>query len=146
ASSCAGNSLGGGFDRGVAPERRARGSPQDLPALPVSCRQRHSSWSADYAARGTRARTREIPWHTKGTAVAFRVPGPQRPGGTRPLVLPRWPRYVIPVVIIGVAAAILLSIIAGVWTDYLWFASVGQSRVFATTYSTKWALFGVVAV
>ena len=44
------------------------------------------------------------------------------------------------------AAAILISVVAGVWTDYLWFSSVGQTRVFATTYSTKWLLFVVTAV
>jgi uncharacterized membrane protein (UPF0182 family) len=53
---------------------------------------------------------------------------------------------VIPVVIILVAAAILISVTAGIWTDYLWFSSVGQTRVFATTYGTKWLLFVVTAV
>jgi len=60
--------------------------------------------------------------------------------------VPRWPRFVIPAVIIIVAAAILISVVAGIWTDYLWFSSVGQTRVFATTYSTKWLLFVVTAV
>jgi uncharacterized protein len=50
------------------------------------------------------------------------------------------------VVIIIVAAAILISVVAGIWTDYLWFSSVGQTRVFTTTYSTKWLLFLVTAV
>jgi uncharacterized membrane protein (UPF0182 family) len=45
-----------------------------------------------------------------------------------------------------VAAAILISVVAGIWTDYLWFSSVGQTRVFGTTYSTKWLLFVVTAV
>lgn len=49
-------------------------------------------------------------------------------------------------VIIIVAAAILISVVAGIWTDYLWFSSVGQTRVFATTYSTKWLLFLITAV
>ena len=62
------------------------------------------------------------------------------------MTLPRWPRYVIPAVIIVVVAAILISVIAGIWTDYLWFSSVGQTGVFATTYSTKWLLFIVTAV
>ena len=43
------------------------------------------------------------------------------------------------------AAAILISVVAGIWTDYLWFSSVGQTRVFATTYGTKWLLFAVTA-
>jgi uncharacterized protein len=60
--------------------------------------------------------------------------------------VPRWPRYVIPAVIIIVAAAILISVTAGIWTDYLWFGSVGQTRVFVTTYSTKWLLFAVTAL
>ena len=77
--------------------------------------------------------------------MTFRVPGPQRPGGGRPLVLPRWPRFVIPVVIGLLAAAILIAVIAGIWTDYLWFSSVQQTRVFDTTYSTKWLLFAIIA-
>ncbi len=60
--------------------------------------------------------------------------------------MPRWPRYVIPAVIIVVVAIILISVIAGIWTDYLWYSSVGQSRVFTTTFTTKWLLFLVVAV
>jgi len=40
----------------------------------------------------------------------------------------------------------LISVVAGIWTDYLWFSSVGQTRVFSTTYSTKWLLFVVTAV
>jgi uncharacterized membrane protein (UPF0182 family) len=60
--------------------------------------------------------------------------------------MPRWPRFVIPTVIIVVVAIILISVIAGIWTDYLWYYSVGQSRVFTTTFTTKWLLFGVVAV
>jgi uncharacterized protein len=62
------------------------------------------------------------------------------------VTLPRWPRYVIPAVIIVVAVAILISVTAGIWTDYLWFSSVGQTGVFGTTYSTKWLLFIVTAV
>jgi len=78
--------------------------------------------------------------------MAFRFAGQRSPGGGRPVVLPRWPRYVIPAVLVVVAAAILISVTAGIWTDYLWFSSVGQSNVFATTFSTKWALFGIVGL
>lgn len=60
--------------------------------------------------------------------------------------MPRWPRFVIPAIIIIVAAIILISVIAGIWTDYLWYVSVGQSGVFTTTFTTKWLLFAVVAV
>ena len=55
-------------------------------------------------------------------------------------MLPRWPRFVVPTVIAVVAAAVLISIGAGIWTDFLWYRSVGQTRVFSTTYSTKWLL------
>ena len=82
----------------------------------------------------------------KGRSVAFRVPGHASPAGGRPIVLPRWPRFVIPAVVAIVAALVLVSIIAGVWTDFLWYRSVGQTRVFSTTYSTKWLLFFVGAL
>src|ERR1700689_2250706 len=86
------------------------------------------------------------PRYTKGEAVAFRTPGQPRPAGGRPIVLPRWPRYLIPTAAIIIAAIILISVLAGVWTDFLWFHSVGYSRVFATTYGIKWALFLVAAL
>jgi len=62
------------------------------------------------------------------------------------VVLPRWPRFVIPAVIAVVAVLVLISITAGIWTDFLWYRSVGQTRVFSTTYSTKWLLFFVGAI
>lgn len=62
------------------------------------------------------------------------------------MTVPRWPRFVIPAVIIIVALAILISVTAGIWTDFLWYSSVGKTRVFATTYSVKWLLFLVTAV
>ena len=62
------------------------------------------------------------------------------------MTVPRWPRFVIPVVIIIVALAILISVTAGIWTDFLWYSSVGKTRVFATAYSVKWLLFLVTAV
>ncbi len=77
--------------------------------------------------------------------MTFRVPGP-RGGGGRQVQLPRWPRFVIPAVIIIVALAVLIAIVAGIWTDYLWYSSVHQTRVFGTTYTTKWLLFLVTAV
>ncbi len=75
--------------------------------------------------------------------MTFRVPGPQSAGGGRPVVLPRWPRFVIPAVIAVVVVAVLIAVGAGIWTDFLWYRSVKQTRVFATTYSTKWLLFAV---
>ncbi len=62
------------------------------------------------------------------------------------MVLPRWPRFVIPAVIIIVVIAVLLAIVAGIWTDNLWYSSVHQTRVFDTTYSTRWLMFLVTAV
>ncbi len=77
--------------------------------------------------------------------MTFRVPGSRGPGTGRPVVLPRWPRFVIPAVIIIVLVAVLIAVVAGIWTDFLWFRSVHQTRVFSVTYSTKWLLFLVVA-
>ncbi len=78
--------------------------------------------------------------------MAFRVPGPQHAGAGRQVTVPRWPRYVIPTAIVIVAAAIGISVVAGIWTDFLWFSSVHQTQVFETTYGTKWMLFLVTAV
>ena len=77
--------------------------------------------------------------------MTFRVPGSHGQGAGRPVVLPRWPRFVIPAVIIVVLVVVLISVAAGIWTDFLWFSSVHQTRVFSVTYSTKWLLFLVVA-
>lgn len=61
-------------------------------------------------------------------------------------MLPRWPKYLIPTAVIIIAAIIVISVLAGIWTDFLWFHSVGYTRVFTTTYGIKWALFFVAAV
>jgi uncharacterized membrane protein (UPF0182 family) len=53
---------------------------------------------------------------------------------------------VVPAVLIVVAGAILISVTAGIWTDYLWYSSVGQGRVFTTTFTTKWLLFLIVGL
>src|ERR1700722_15813361 len=82
----------------------------------------------------------------KGQFVAFRVPGSNSAGGGRQVAVPRWPRYVIPTVIIIAVAAIFISVAAGIWTDFLWYSSVGQTRVFSTTYGTKWLLFLIAAL
>src|SRR5258708_23047951 len=117
-------------------------------ALAVSCRNGRTR-SRDTAAprrqlRGRQPRAESLR-PSKGRAVTFRVPG-SRGSGSRPVVLPRWPRFVVPAVIIVVAVAILIAVVAGIWTDYLWYSSVHQTRVFDTTYSTKWLLFVVTAV
>jgi hypothetical protein len=78
--------------------------------------------------------------------VTFRSPGQPRPAASRPLVLPRWPKLLIPVAAGLVALIIVVSVVAGVWTDYLWFRSVGYTSVFGTTYGTKWLLFLVTAI
>ena len=78
--------------------------------------------------------------------MAFRSAGRSRPTGSRPITLPRWAKYVLPVLAVVVALIVLLTIAAGVWTDLLWFRSVHYSSVFATTYGVKWALFAITAV
>jgi len=78
--------------------------------------------------------------------VTFRVPGSQGSGAGRPVVLPRWPRFVVPAVIAVVAVAVLIAVVAGIWTDFWWYRSVSQTRVFTTTYSTKWLMFAITAL
>jgi uncharacterized membrane protein (UPF0182 family) len=79
--------------------------------------------------------------------MSFRPSPADRPPPARPaLRLPRWPRYLIPVLAGLIALGILLTIIAGVWTDWLWYRSVGYEPVFGVTYGTRWALFFVVGV
>ncbi|HEY3735013.1 MAG TPA: UPF0182 family protein [Streptosporangiaceae bacterium] len=56
----------------------------------------------------------------------------------------RWPRILAVSVASIVAFVIVIVIVSGVWTDYLWFASVRYTSVFATAYGVKWALFGIV--
>ncbi|HEY2441552.1 MAG TPA: UPF0182 family protein [Streptosporangiaceae bacterium] len=58
----------------------------------------------------------------------------------------RWPRILAVAAASIVAFVIVAVIVSGVWTDYLWFASVHYTSVFATTYGVKWALFGIVGV
>ena len=78
--------------------------------------------------------------------MAFRVPGQGAPGEGRPVVvLPRWPRLVLPAIVIVVLAVVLISVGAGIWTDFLWYQSVGHGDVFTTTYGTRWMLFFIGA-
>jgi len=79
--------------------------------------------------------------------MSFRPSPADRPPPTRPaLRLPRWPRYLVPALAGLIALGVLLTIIAGVWTDWLWYRSVHYSSVFDVTYGTRWALFFVVGI
>jgi uncharacterized membrane protein (UPF0182 family) len=47
----------------------------------------------------------------------------------------------VPVLAGLIAFVVVLVIIAGVWTDFLWYRSVHYGSVFGVTYGTRWALF-----
>ena len=79
--------------------------------------------------------------------MSFRSPGSARPPeGRTALKLPRWPRYLVPVLAGLVALIVVLVIIAGVWTDFLWYRSVHYGSVFGVIYGTRWALFFVTGL
>ena len=80
--------------------------------------------------------------------MSFRPSGPARqPAGRAPAAaLLRWPRLVLPAAAGLVGLAVVVIIVAGVWTDYLWFRAVHYSSVFATTYGTRWAMFFVAGL
>jgi uncharacterized protein len=79
--------------------------------------------------------------------LSFRSSGPARPpAGRTALKLPRWPRYLLPALAGLIAFIVVLVIIAGVWTDFLWFHSVHYGAVFGVTYGTRWALFFVAGI
>ena len=78
--------------------------------------------------------------------MAFRSAGRARPPGSRPIVLPRWSRYVLPVLASLIVLIVLITVAAGIATDFLWFRSVSYTSVFGTTYGIKWALFAVTAI
>src|SRR5215813_5670436 len=79
--------------------------------------------------------------------MSFRPSSADRPPTGRPaLRLPRWPRYLVPVLAGLIAFGVLITIIAGVWTDWLWYRSVQYGSVFDVTYGTRWALFFVVGI
>jgi uncharacterized membrane protein (UPF0182 family) len=78
--------------------------------------------------------------------VAFRAPGQQRPSGGRPAVLTRWPRRLIPAAALFIGLIIAICVVAGLWTDLLWFQSVNHTQTFAVTFGTKWVLFLIAAL
>ena len=41
---------------------------------------------------------------------------------------------------------VLVAIVAGIWTDCLWFSSVHYTSVFGTTYGTRWAMFFIAGL
>jgi uncharacterized membrane protein (UPF0182 family) len=77
--------------------------------------------------------------------VAFRAPGQPR-SARRPVVMPRWPRRLVPAAVTAVLVIIAIGVLAGVWTNLLWFQSVGHVGTFAVTFGTQWALFAIAAV
>jgi uncharacterized membrane protein (UPF0182 family) len=77
--------------------------------------------------------------------VAFRAPGHQRPAG-RPAVLTRWPRRLIPAAALVIGLIVAICVVAGLWTDLLWFQSVNHTQTFAVTFGTKWVLFLIAAL
>ncbi|MDF2093464.1 UPF0182 family protein [Knoellia sp. 3-2P3] len=70
-------------------------------------------------------------------------PGGGRPGGRGPLGLRRKRGPLGPTVAILGALAVLVSLAAGLWTDILWFDSLGYTHVFTTEVTTKVLLFTV---
>ena len=55
--------------------------------------------------------------------------------------LPRRPRLLVPVVVALVVLFIIISSLTGLYTDLLWYRSVGFSRVFSSVLLTKILLF-----
>jgi uncharacterized protein len=41
---------------------------------------------------------------------------------------------------------VLIAIVAGIWTDWLWFSAVHYASVFGTTYGTRWAMFFIAGL
>jgi uncharacterized protein len=78
--------------------------------------------------------------------VSFRPPGPARPSGRPALALIRWPRLVLPVIAAVVGLIVLVAIVAGIWTDWLWFSAVHYASVFGITYGTRWAMFFIAGL
>ena len=78
--------------------------------------------------------------------MSFRPPGPARPSGRPALAQVRWPRLVLPVIACVIGFIVLVAIVAGIWTDWLWFSAVHYTSVFGTTYGTRWAMFFIAGL
>lgn len=65
----------------------------------------------------------------------------RNPGAGRAMRLPRRPRLLVPVAIALVGIVILFFVFAGLFTDWLWFDSVGYTSVFSTMLVTQLLLF-----
>jgi uncharacterized protein len=78
--------------------------------------------------------------------VSFRPPGPARPSGRPALAQIRWPRLVLPVIACVIGFIVLVAIVAGIWTDWLWFSAVHYPSVFGITYGTRWAMFFIAGL
>jgi len=78
--------------------------------------------------------------------VSFRPPRPARPPGRPALAVIRWPRLILPVIAGLIGVIVLIAIVAGIWTDWLWFSAVHYTSVFGTTYGTRWAMFFVAGL
>jgi hypothetical protein len=77
--------------------------------------------------------------------VTFRTSGRAGPpSGRSRLAQLRWARLVLPIVGGLIALIVVISVAAGVWTDFLWYRSVHYTSVFGTTYGTRWAMFFIV--
>ena len=78
--------------------------------------------------------------------MSFRPPGPARPSGRPALAQLRWPRLVLPVIACVIGFIVLVAIVAGIWTDWLWFSAVHYPSVFGITYGTRWAMFFIAGL
>jgi hypothetical protein len=61
-------------------------------------------------------------------------------------VLTRWPRRLIPAVALVIGLIVAICVLAGLWTDLLWFQSVRHAQTFMVTFGTKWVLFLIAAL
>jgi len=78
--------------------------------------------------------------------VSFRSGSARPPAGRPSLARLRWPRLVLPIIVGVIAFFVLIAIVAGVWTDFLWYRAIHYSSVFGTTYGTRWAMFFVAGL
>ena len=78
--------------------------------------------------------------------MSFRSGSARQPAGRPSLAHLRWPRLVLPVIVAIIAFLVLITIVAGVWTDFLWYRAIHYSSVFGTTYGTRWAMFFVAGL